>query len=626
MTMPAAQIWDFTDAIMAGRRLDAERATGERLCANGPANSIRLWANPAIYAIDAADDRVAGASRDGQILVFRVAQNGSGAVLKPVAGIRANLPVLSICCLPGQDACVSDSNGQLHYFHERHSKLSPFNRNAVDDPICDIALLDQNQVLALAASGALEVWNTRTSTGQTVVHAVPPAGPLAAARLVYWPAIECWLYPAMGGQWCGVHLESGTTHSSDAHHGDLTALCVQGDTMYTFGCDDGRGFKWRAGDNDPYDEFKHGLRPVAVGFLRPEDEVFLVLNKDGAAVEAELQGARLVARTRFPGNTFRALLTRPAISQPEPATTVPPPCEETNMALHSEYGNPPDPEEELRTRTAVVKERAREAVRGGDYVGEMKVLMEHLEAVLTPAPEDVELLKMYFDALRRAMLTDEAAETAWKLSECITHHGQDGASMLHRLWPRLRNQYPVAATCDLSLAEILTIANLLGKPVCGLLEPPDIEHQLPAFNGNLGETRPTKIWKTCRTALPSDVARDGYAKKLRARWIVQDEIPRERRMAILRHISMDASEPQPVLAVIVEAKGQFVSVEPRHYLLAPGPRQGVPVPTYHDDLLLAAASLNDTVERAWISKVWNHLFQALTKIKTTYEWQSENST
>jgi len=422
-----------------------------------------LPAGESVYALDAADGRLAAGTRGGSIIVLDPA-HGSDERMHLIQGA----PLLSICFVDRHRIAAVDGAGRCLLWRVDRPDARPQELESGRGTICSLARLPSGELAGLSADGVLLFWAIGSGRLLRSVDSLRPPSPLGLVSLVYWPARDVLLHPGREGRLAMRRADGVGVAAIQAHEGDFTAAFVTGDHCVTAGSHDGRLKLWNAAGGCEW-EFAVPNGVVGGDTLQDDPEE-MVLIGTGEAIICTREGADLSVVHREKGQALRVAAGLPPEMRKQRtldqrAAVAHQTRGRIATALQTgrfeEAGRDIEHLEQIGFETTGLALRARLAVQRGDIVEELKVRRRLAGRDGDERLPDSALL-LYADCLERAWQFRDAARVRAALN------GREGAGdgWLTGVCTIMEGDGWVIEP-DIPLDQVIGAASVLGRPLAG---------------------------------------------------------------------------------------------------------------------------------------------------------------
>ena len=271
----------------------------ERLCSFDAGHSVYA------LAVDEETGLVAVGTRAGRVQWLAPL---SGEALQDSSceqGFFQGAPILSVCCIGGGRLVAADATGRCLLWARGDEHAAPKVLDA-GSRVCALATAGKNHLVGLAADGRLVFWTLPELTVERTVECPKPPGTLALVRLVHWPVQNAMAFPGAGGCLVLCGLDGDEPQVFQAHQGELYAVMVNGEGLYTIGRQDGHARVWRDARGASEENLSAPVGVVSGQFLGDGSHDVVLVSEDGQAGVYALEANGFRLRERLVAQHFRS--------------------------------------------------------------------------------------------------------------------------------------------------------------------------------------------------------------------------------------------------------------------------------------------------------------------------------
>jgi len=436
--------------------------------------AVRVAAMPpghSVYAVDVDPDErlVAYGTHAGRVVLLRWPGSEGPADIQEVQSLVQGAPVLSVCLLGGSRVASTDTAGRCLLWQPLSAPYSPTPLDCDGGRICSLLRLPDGRMAGLSVAGRLLFWEADTGRLVRSLDVPKPPRKLALARLRYWPARDALVSPAAGGDIVACELGSLRVSALAAHHGELYALAVDGEQLYSVGREDGTFKTWERLDRGPSEECRAPRGIISCEVLGDASRRLLLVADRGDAALCELNAGSLRLLRHLEGRHYRTVTgpppdAREALRQRRRLAR----AQELHAQIQAAAGSAP-PEEidalhrqlvELGFEAFSLGIRADEAAGREDLPAELRA-RHRLAQILPPGDhEGSQWLRRYAQLLEGAWRLAEAEQIRARLPEAPASEWLVKAA-------RLTREEDWVVEADRPIPDLIEAATAVDSPFSG---------------------------------------------------------------------------------------------------------------------------------------------------------------
>ena len=220
-------------------------------------------------------------------------------------------PILSLCWINQSLLAVSDTAGRCLLW-QRDQNANPRPLEVKEGFICALLNIGRLGLVGLSTKGKLLFWDSSNDHLARVVDIPPTPSISALVRIFYWPAKQALVCPGSGGRLTLFDLDQGNVKELHGHNGELYAIAVGRENLFTAGMDDGQLKVWAAGSDKPISTFEVPAGVIAIATTGGPVPKILLVTAQGKAAAYTLEEGGLRHLRWLPGKDYRAVTAFPA--------------------------------------------------------------------------------------------------------------------------------------------------------------------------------------------------------------------------------------------------------------------------------------------------------------------------
>jgi len=236
-----------------------------------------------VYAISLSPDgnTLAAGTKNGFLYKITYEPDAKDNPENAIQKIIHGYPILSTCFLDTTNLAVSDTAGRCLTW-DLAGEVEPQKLYGGKDMVCSLFQLANNNLAGISSAERLLIWDWPQ---QKIIQELEiPKLPTwsALVKPVYWRKEDSWVWPGQNGVIVFYRVHHNDIHTICAHEGDIYAITVCDDQLWTIGKNDGDLKCWETGRDEPVKSIDAPLGIISVAVWG--NKVLLVNEKGMAGI------------------------------------------------------------------------------------------------------------------------------------------------------------------------------------------------------------------------------------------------------------------------------------------------------------------------------------------------------